>query len=92
MHGLSLEVHHAAVRTIAAQDYPADVVEAWAPLPVTDAAVKRVQANVDDEYRLVAEIDGQVAGIGALKVSSGELRASYVAPESGRKGVGTALV
>lgn len=87
-----LEVHHAAVRAIAARDYPSDVIEAWAPLPVTEAAVERVRANEDDEYRLIAEIDGQVVGIGALVISSGELRACYVTPKVGRSGVGTALV
>ncbi|MFD9901263.1 GNAT family N-acetyltransferase [Mesorhizobium sp. NPDC059025] len=87
-----LDVHHAAVRAIAARDYLSDVIEAWAPLPVTEAAVERVRANEDDEFRLIAEIDGQVAGIGALVIGSGELRACYVAPEAGRRGVGTALV
>jgi hypothetical protein len=81
-----LEVHHAAVRGIAVADYPLTVIEAWAPLPVTEKAAEQVRANRENEYRLVAEIDGQVVGIGALVFESSELRACYVAPAAGRRG------
>jgi putative acetyltransferase len=87
-----LEVHHAAVRGIAVADYPLTVIEAWAPSPVTERVAGQVRANRDNEYRLVAEIDGQVVGIGALVFESSELRACYVAPAVGRRGVGSALV
>jgi putative acetyltransferase len=87
-----LEVHHAAVRGTAAVDYPLAVIESWAPMPVTEEATDRVRANRDNECRLIAEIDGQVVGIGALVVESSELRACYVAPAAGRRGVGSALV
>ena len=73
-------------------DYPLAVIEAWAPMPVTEEATDRVRANRDNEYRLIAEIDGQVVGIGALLVESSELRACYVAPAAGRRGVGSGLV
>jgi len=87
-----LEVHHAAVRGIAAKDYPQAVIEDWAPLPVTDRAVERFLLNPDGEIRLVAEDDGEIVGIGALVIDKAELRACYVAPEANRKGVGSALV
>jgi len=87
-----LEVHHAAVRGTAVVDYPLAVIEAWAPMPVTEKAAEKVRANRDNEYRLIAEIDGQVVGIGALVFESCELRACYVAPAAGRRGVGSALV
>jgi putative acetyltransferase len=87
-----LEVHHAAVRATAARDYPSDVIEAWAPLPVTEVAIERVQTNRSNEYRLIAEIDDRIVGIGSLVVENAELRACYVSPEAGRKGVGSALV
>jgi putative acetyltransferase len=87
-----LEVHHAAVRGTAVVDYPIAVIEAWSPLPVTEEAVDQVRANRDNEYRLVGEIDGQVVGIGAVVFESSELRACYVAPAAGRRGVGSALV
>jgi putative acetyltransferase len=87
-----LEVHHAAVRAIATKDYPPSVIEAWAPLPLTEDAVERVRKNVEKEYRLIAEVDGKIVGIGALVLEKAELRACYVAPEASRKGVGSALV
>jgi putative acetyltransferase len=87
-----LEVHHAAVRGLAANDYPVEVIDAWAPLPILDNHVAAVRSNPDGEYRLIAEIDGQVVGIGALVATNIELRACYVRPESSRKGVGSALV
>jgi putative acetyltransferase len=87
-----LEVHHAAVRGTAVVDYPLNVIEAWAPMPVTNEAVKQVRSNRDKEHRFIAEIDGEVVGIGALVLESSELRACYVAPAAGRKGIGSALV
>jgi putative acetyltransferase len=87
-----LEVLHAAVRGIAAKDYPPEVVEDWAPLPVTEESVERVLANPDGEIRLVAEIDDVIVGIGSLVVANRELRACYVAPAAARKGVGSALI
>jgi putative acetyltransferase len=87
-----LEVHHAAVRGIAADDYPPAVIEAWAPMPVTEDAIKLVLANSDREFRLIAESSGRIVGMGAAVFEKVELRACYVAPDAGRKGVGSALV
>ncbi|MGO4569852.1 GNAT family N-acetyltransferase [Rhizobium sp. 2YAF20] len=87
-----LEIHHAAVRGSAAHDYSAAVIEAWAPLPITDRSVQRVVSNPDGEHRLIAEIDGLAVGIGALVAKNSELRACYVHPVAGRKGVGSTLL
>ena len=86
-----LEIHHAAVRGIAAGDYPVSVVDAWAR-PITDEVIARFLVNRDREVRLVAEIDGEPVGIGAVVVANAELRACYVAPAAARRGVGSALV
>jgi len=86
-----LEIHHAAVRGIAAVDYSTSVVEAWAR-PITDEVIEGFLANRDREVRLVAEIDGEPVGIGAIVISHSELRACYVAPGAARRGVGSALV
>jgi len=86
-----LEIHHAAVRGIAANDYPPSVVDAWAQ-PITDQLIERFLANRDREVRLIAEIDGEPVGIGAIVVGHSELRACYVAPNAARRGVGSALV
>lgn len=90
--GLFLEVHHAAVRGTAAKDYSPRVIAAWASLPITPARIADVVANPDREVRLIAELDGTIVGIGAVVLASSELRACYVLPVAGRKGVGTALV
>jgi putative acetyltransferase len=87
-----LEVHHAAVRGIAVKDYPQAVIEDWAPLPITDDAVSAFLANPHHEYRIVAEIDREIVGIGGLVVQNRELSACYVDPSSARRGVGTAIV
>jgi len=86
-----LETHHAAVRGIAARDYRAAVVEAWAR-PITDQTIERFLANRHSEVRLVAEVDGEPVGIGAIAINSAELRACHVAPSASRRGVGSALV
>jgi putative acetyltransferase len=87
-----LEVPHAAVRAIAARDYAAEVIEAWAPFPITQASVDAVVANRENEVRFVAERDGKLIGIACLIIENNELRACYVAPEAARMGVGKSLM
>ncbi len=58
-----LEVHHAAVRGLAARDYTAEIIEAWAPFPITSAAVEAVTANPENEIRFVADSDGRLIGL-----------------------------
>jgi putative acetyltransferase len=87
-----LEVHHAAVRGVAAKDYSAEIIDAWAPLPINERQAAGILTNPDDEYRLVAETEGRVVGIAALVAKNHEVRACYVAPEAGRRGVGSALL
>jgi putative acetyltransferase len=87
-----LEVHHAAVRRLAVRDYPPEVIEAWAPLPIREAAVEAVIANPEDEIRFLAERDGHIIGLACLVIANSEVRACYVAPEAARTGVGKALL
>ena len=87
-----LEVHHDAVRGLAARDYDAAVIDRWAPLPITDEMVERVIQNADGETRFVAEQRGSVVGIGCLVSANRELRACYVSPAVARCGVGSGLV
>jgi putative acetyltransferase len=72
-----LEVHHKAVRELAADSYPSDVIEAWAPLPITERHVQFVCSNADQEFRLIAELNGEIVGIGCLVPQNHELRACY---------------
>ena len=87
-----LEIHHLAVRGLAAADYPPKVIEAWAPWPITAEHVDFVRSNADGEYRLVAEKGGHIVGIGCLVPRKNELRACYVLPSATRNGVGTAIL
>jgi putative acetyltransferase len=87
-----LEIHRESVRGLAAKDYPSAVIDAWAPLPVSDDAIARLLSNRDQEIRWIAEVDGEPVGIGALVLSEAELRACYVVPRAVRSGVGTAIV
>ena len=87
-----LEVHRASVRGLAAGNYPATVIEAWAPLPITDITVESFLVNTDREIRLLAEREGEIIGIGALVVEKSELRACYVLPAAARTGIGSAIV
>jgi len=86
-----VEVHHTAIRALAAGHYPAEVIDDWAPLPVTEEAVRRTSAD-PDEVRLVAEAGGAVIGLAVLVPARGELRACYVAPQAAGRGIGAALV
>ena len=86
-----LEIHRSAVRGIAAPDYPDEVIEAWAPLPIGDGDVSAIEDD-ETEIRLIAELNGQPAGMGALVPEQSELRACYVTPAAARRGVGRALV
>jgi putative acetyltransferase len=75
-----LEVHHAAVRGLASKDYSSEVIETWAPMPITPQHVEGVQSNLEGEYRLVAEIDGRLVGISSIVAQKNEPRACYVIP------------
>jgi putative acetyltransferase len=86
-----LDIHSRSVRGLAASHYPPEVIDAWV-VPATDENVRAFLENPDGELRLLAELDGSVAGLGCLVVQNAELRGCYVAPEAARKGVGSALV
>jgi putative acetyltransferase len=87
-----LRVHHEAVRVIAAKDYAPEIIEEWAPIPISNEAITRVAANPDNEIRIVAELEGEIVGIAVIIQTGNELRACYVLPKAVRMGVGSALV
>ena len=88
---LYLEIHERAVRGLAAGHYSRDDIEGWV-VPATDENLRRLALNPDREIRLIAELDGEPVGMGALVLEQSELRAVYVSPEGARRGCGTALV
>ena len=83
------QIHHAAVHGLAAGHYPQAILDKWSA-PVRDG--QQAQPRREGQIRLVAELDGQAVGIGALFPDKSELDAVYVLPSAARKGVGTALV
>jgi len=88
---LYLDIVARAIRGLAATHYPPDAIEGWAP-KITEESLRELTTNADQEIRLVAEVDGTPAGIGALVVPKSELRACYVLPEAARRGCGSAIV
>ena len=83
------KIHHAAVHGLAADHYPQEILDKWSA-PIREG--ERVQPRREGQIRLVAELDGEPVGIGALFPDKSELDAVYVLPSAARKGVGTALV
>lgn len=84
------EVHHAAVRQTATSDYSQAVIDAWAS-SIDAAKIEYLMAD-QSGAKLVAELDGEIVGIGEIALGNCELRACYVSPRFGRQGVGKALV
>jgi putative acetyltransferase len=88
---LYLEIVARAIRGLAASHYSPDAIDGWVP-SITKETLHDLMVNADNEIRLLAELNGTAAGIGALVVASSELRACYVVPEAARRGCGAALV
>ncbi|MDZ8079330.1 MAG: GNAT family N-acetyltransferase [Nostoc sp. DcaGUA01] len=88
-----LKVHRAAIHGTASLCYPKEIIQDWAS-PITPSKIKAFADNtvIGEETRIVAEINGQIVGFGAIVVSNSELRAVYVSPSFGRSGVGTAIL
>lgn len=86
-----LEIVNRAIRGLAVGHYSPEVIDGWV-VAVTDESVRTLMLNPDHEIRLVAELDDEPAGIGALVLERSELRACYVSPDRARRGCGSALV
>lgn len=86
-----LDIVNRSIRGLAAARYPPDIIDAWAA-PVSDESLATLMRDEDRETRLLAELDGEPAGIAALVVEGSELRACYVAPNAARRGCGSALL
>ena len=80
--------HLAAIRETAAY-YSLEQIEAWAEGIYPDSYAQAIR----EQLLLVAEDDtGMVAGFAQLWLDNAVVKAVYVHPEYGRRGVGTALL
>jgi ribosomal protein S18 acetylase RimI-like enzyme len=87
-----LEAHYSAVHETASRDYPGQILNEWSG-PVTPERIEwYVTRSFPNETTLVAEVDGKIAGFGAIVETISELRAVYVAAQFGNRGVGSALL
>jgi putative acetyltransferase len=87
-----LEAHYSAVHETAFRDYPVPVLNAWSG-PVTPERIEWYLArSFPYETTLVAEVDGAIAGFGAIVETENELRAVYVSARFGNRGIGSALL
>lgn len=88
-----LKVRRAAIHGTASSCYPEEIIQDWAS-PITPSKIKAFADNsvVEEETRVVAEINSQIVGFGAIVVSNSELCAVYVSPSFGPSGVGTAIL
>lgn len=84
-----VKTHRAAVLQTAAAAYPPDILTAWAASTDPDNVRRMTQVILSQsELALVAEVDGMVAGFGSIVPENAELRAVYVRPDFGRRGIG----
>jgi putative acetyltransferase len=90
-----LRAHYAAVHETAAKDYPQEILDEWSTTVGRERIEKfekQLRENPDKEIVVVAEGDGQIVGFGAIVPANKELRAVYVSPHAGGKGLGTAIL
>lgn len=86
-------LHFASVRHHGDGLYSPEIIDSWSP-PPDERRWARMRCAIasDVEMVLVAEISGEVCGFGAVCAAEGHLRALYVHPAFGRRGVGSAIL
>jgi len=86
-------VHFAAVHETAASFYQPEVLDSWSKQP-DEARYQYVRAAIasDEEIILVAQDASGVVGFGSIVPSLRELRAVYVHPKVGRRGIGSQIL
>ncbi|HEX4124932.1 MAG TPA: GNAT family N-acetyltransferase [Tepidisphaeraceae bacterium] len=87
-----VRTHFRAVHETARTSYPDHVLDGWSS-PPDEARVARVEQGITiGQEMLVAEIEGLVCGFGSIVPEEGQLRAVYVDPAFGRRGIGSAIL
>jgi N-acetylglutamate synthase-like GNAT family acetyltransferase len=88
-----LAVRDVAIRGSAAAVYGIDVAADWASRRESDTAATLAELiGSGSELVIVARVAGRIVGFGAIAPATGELRALYVAPEQGRRGVASRIL
>ena len=88
-----LQVHLAAVHETAAAHYPAEVLDDWSPgADASRVDLFRQAIARGAETFLVAEDATGIVGFGSLAPATWEVRAVYVHPRAGRRGVGAGIL
>lgn len=87
------EAHMRSIREVCSRDHTAEEISGWGHRPLGN----RWTAAIERDQILVAEIDGQVLGVGHLGVlpnnpEEGHIYALYLTPETTRMGVGAEMV
>jgi putative acetyltransferase len=88
-----IHVHYEAVHKTASGFYPAEILEAWSAKPGETRYqwMHSLIAN-GEEIVIVGEIESEILGFGLLTPKVGELRALYVHPDAGRRGIGKQIL
>ena len=86
-------VHFAAVHRSACGAYAQEVLDLWSAAPGAARHERMQQVIADgDELVRVVEQDGEVVAFGSIVPRTQELRAVYVHPGAGRRGIGALLL
>jgi putative acetyltransferase len=88
-----IDVHFAAVQQTARSFYPQEVVDGWSTQP-NQTRYEQIRRAIEkgEELFVVAEDASGVIGFGSIVPALQELRAVYVHPRAGRRGVGSAIL
>jgi putative acetyltransferase len=88
-----MEIHYAAVHQTAQSFYPEDVINSWSP-PMDNDRMNRTKQAIEnpDEWLLVAKQNTLIVGFGCITPKDNQLRALYVHPSFGRRGIGARIL
>ena len=89
-----IQLHFDAVHVTAATDYEQAILDDWSK-PVAgrlEAMQEQLRVNAEQTQMFICEADNQIVGFGELAPRTNEVRAVYVSPSAGRKGVGKRLL
>lgn len=95
--GSVIRVHHGAVHgTDPSTFYPENILQSWSPGPTDEHRLEQFRLALEDKERfhLVAQLaeNGTVIGFGTIVPSKGELRALYIDPNFGHRGIGSQIL